>query len=392
MTPLVSLSVYVHTPFCLQRCRYCDFTTFESHEIYSPQEYFKDLHLEISNRHRFWKDRQIQSLYFGGGTPSLVDPSFILAIIEHFANSGFKFNDPCEITIEINPATMSQKNLDLYLSAGINRFSVGAQTFNDRLLKLCGRKHSAQDTRDTLKLLKVQNLNYSFDLLFALPHQSITDLKKDLDEILDWDPPHLSTYCLTVPEGHPMSFDRAMDEEQVEMFNLIESSLLKINLKKYELSNFAKPGLESIHNLSYWTDQPFWGVGLSSHSYDPNLGPYGTRFWNTKSIKAYPNDVLQAGERPEDWSSENFYEKLALNEAMTDTCHMFLRMCQGLPLDALQKFPSKAQEHIKSRFNQLISDGLLEKSQNQVFLSADGQIKSNLAYQHLTFLKDEISE
>lgn len=187
-----------------------------------------------------------------------------------------------------------------------------------------------------------------------------------------------------------MSFNRALDEEQVEMFDLIENSLLKIGLKKYELSNFAQPGSESVHNLSYWTDQPFWGVGLSAHSYDPNFGPYGTRFWNTKSVKAYPSDVLKVGERLNDWSSEGSHETLALNEAMTDTCHMYLRMCQGLPLDALQKFPLDAQKLIVSRLHQLIDDGLLKKSQNKVFLSPEGQIKSNIAYQHLTFLKDEI--
>ena len=389
MTPLVSLSIYVHTPFCLQRCRYCDFTTFEAQEIYSPKEYFRDLHSEISNRHHFWKDRQLQSLYFGGGTPSLVDPDLIIATIDHFANLGFEILDSTEITIEINPATLTEKSLDQYLSRGINRFSVGAQTFNDRLLKLCGRKHNAKDTRDTLKMLKEQKLNYSFDLLFALPNQSLSDLNEDLSEILEWAPPHLSTYCLTVPENHPMSFNRPEDDVQVEMFEVIEKRLLEIDLKKYELSNFAKPGFESIHNLCYWTDLPFWGVGLSSHSYDPAFGPFGTRFWNTKSIKAYPSEVQTRGVTISDWSSSEQFEVLRMHEAMTDFCHMHLRMMKGLPIDALQKFPPTQKALILNRAQQMIGDGLLQQNDTHLFLTTEGELKSNLVYQHLTFLTDD---
>lgn len=389
MTPLVSLSIYVHTPFCLQRCRYCDFTTFESHEIYSPKEYFRDLHTEISSRHHLWEDRQLQSLYFGGGTPSLVNPEFIVSTIKLFANLGFRFHDRTEITIEINPATMSEQSLNQYLSAGINRFSVGAQTFNDRLLTLCGRKHNAEDTRETLRLLKSRGLNYSFDLLFALPHQTLADLEKDLEEILEWAPPHLSTYCLTVPEGHPMSFERPLDDVQVEMFHRIETALKEIRLKKYELSNFSQQGFESVHNLSYWTDRPFWGVGLSAHSYAPFLGEYGTRFWNTRSIKAYPKDVLK-GQRFMEWSSPDLHERLRLHESMTDTCHMFLRMCAGLPLAALQKFPEKQRALIHSRFTQLIADELVLFQDDRFLLTPEGQLKSNLVYQQLTFLESEV--
>jgi len=388
----VSLSIYIHTPFCLQRCRYCDFTTFESHEIYPPEEYFKDLHREISHRHHLWKDRHLQSIYFGGGTPSLVDPKLIVATLQALANAGFHLPAEAEVTIEINPATLTEKSLEQYLSAGINRFSVGAQSFNDRLLKLCGRKHDAEDTRNTLRLLKKRDLNYSFDLLFALPHQSVEDLEKDLQEILEWRPPHLSTYCLTVPEGHPMSFHRPEDEEQIEMFELIEKTLAKIELYKYELSNFARPGFESVHNGCYWKDQAFWGIGLSSHSYAPDLGPFGTRFWNTKSVKRYPEEVKRQGPQLPDLFSEDQRETLAQHEAMTDFCHMYLRTLRGLPLEALQKFDSSARHLLRTRFQELIQDGLLTFTESHYRLTEEGQLKSNLVYRHLTFLKDEVND
>ena len=240
----MSLAVYVHIPYCLQRCRYCDFTTFEWKEILPPAEYVELVRREIRGRHSFWSEREISTLYFGGGTPSLLEPELIVAIRDELAKAGFVFRTDAEVTIEINPATISPGKLDVYRAAGINRYSVGAQTFDDNLLKLCGRRHSADDTRATLELLRRHDLNYSFDLLFALPGQTEAGLARDLDEVVDFAPPHLSAYCLTVPEGHPMARGRAPEDDQARMFDLIERRLAAIDLRKYEISNFARPGFE----------------------------------------------------------------------------------------------------------------------------------------------------
>ncbi len=283
----MALSVYVHIPYCLQRCRYCDFTTFEQSEILPPAKYVGQVQEEIRNRRDLWKTKEIKTLYFGGGTPSLVDPKHIVSLKNELSNAGFTFQKNFEGTIEINPATITRQKLETYLEAGINRFSVGAQTFDDQLLAMCGRKHSAEDTRETLKLLREYDLNYSFDLLFALPGQTLAGLQKDLNEVATFDPPHLSAYCLTVPEGHAMSVGRPPEGEQVEMFSTIETSLAKLGLRKYEISNFAKPGYESRHNLAYWNDSAYWGIGLSSHSYNPE--GFGSRFWNTNRSKPTPS-------------------------------------------------------------------------------------------------------
>ena len=221
----MALSVYVHIPYCLQRCRYCDFTTFEQSEIMAPEKYVGWVVQEIRRRHSFWPTHEIETLYFGGGTPSLLAPELIVTICRELANVGFAFTADCEITLEINPATLSEAKLDAYMHAGFNRFSVGAQTFNDALLKMCGRRHSAADTRETLRLLRKFQLNYSFDLLFALPGQTLNDVKLDLDEVTSFAPPHLSAYCLTVPETHPMSLGRPPEDEQIEMFEAIETHL-----------------------------------------------------------------------------------------------------------------------------------------------------------------------
>jgi oxygen-independent coproporphyrinogen-3 oxidase len=204
----MDFGAYVHIPYCLQRCRYCDFTTFEFSEIMPPEKYLQILLREIRKRSSLFEPTKLASLYFGGGTPSLIPAPFILSIISELANCGFEIDSDSEVTIEINPATVNEEKLDFYIKSGINRFSVGAQSFNDDLLKLCGRRHLAEDTRHTLRLLRERSLNYSFDLLFALPSQTLDQLKQDLDEVELFDPPHLSAYCLTVPSGHPMAKNR----------------------------------------------------------------------------------------------------------------------------------------------------------------------------------------
>jgi len=381
------LSVYVHIPYCLQRCRYCDFTTFEFSEIRPPEQYVKSVLEEIRNRRHLWPQTEIKTLYFGGGTPSLISPELIVAIKDELANSGFTFQPGAELTLEINPATMDAGKLRFYLDAGFNRFSVGAQTFNDRLLKSCGRKHSAADTHSTLKLLREARVNYSFDLLFALPGQSLSEVEEDLAIVADYSPPHLSAYCLTVPEGHPMATGRAPEAEQVAMFDAIERRLKAAGLEKYEISNFAKPGFESRHNCVYWNDESYWGLGLSSHSYNRAAGPHGLRFWNPKSLAVYGEQCARGGTSFESLLPGDQWEKLQLHEAMTDFCHMHLRTMAGLPEDALQnKFPVPALSAIQPRLEKLRERGWLDVHDNHWRLTSESQLISNKVFEELCFL------
>lgn len=382
----MALSIYVHIPYCLQRCRYCDFATFEQSEILPPDQYVTNLRQEIRQRRPLWRESEIKTLYFGGGTPSLISPGLILDICHELANCGFNFRTDCETTIEINPATMNEDSLRVYTQAGVNRFSVGAQTFNDRLLGLCGRKHSAEDTRRTLRFLSDHGLNYSFDLLFALPSQSKSDLLEDLKEVIDFAPPHLSAYCLTVPEGHPMNSGRPPEGEQIEMFDLITEQLYKIGLEKYEISNFARPGYESRHNLAYWNDSSYWGVGLSSHSYDRNFGSFGTRFWNPKTIPAYLEQAQSRGRSWIDFLGPEQVEELKEHEALTDFCHIHLRTMRGLPKDTLQrKFPIRHIE-VSKIMDKLIAAGWIYDFNDRWALSEQGQVLSNQVFSALTFL------
>ncbi len=382
---MTGLAVYIHIPYCLQRCRYCDFTTFEIDRIMPPQKYLELVLSEIRNRHQLLRERELNSVYFGGGTPSLVPAEHIVSILDELANAGLFFRPHTEITVEINPATVDPKKLETYLKAGVNRFSVGAQTFDDDLLKLCGRRHTASDTRSTLKLLDEGGVNYSFDLLFALPGQTQAGLMADLDEVSRFSPRHLSAYCLTVPQGHPMDKGRPLEDEQVEMFRLIEADLAKMGLQKYEISNFAKPGFESRHNLTYWQDRPYWGLGLSAHSY-LREGVWGTRFWNPKKWEDYisQSQLSFAGlETLADGLPQDQTETLAAHEALTDFCHIFLRTRAGLSLSALRKKFGPGAAVLASRFENLRNKGLLTRRGDNLALSPRGELLSNQVFAEL---------
>jgi len=381
----LGLAIYVHIPYCLQRCRYCDFTTFEAHQIMPPEEYLQLVLAEIRNRHQHLTTRTLDSVYFGGGTPSLVPAEHIVAILNELANVGFKSGPHTEVTVEINPATVDPRKLETYIKNGVNRFSVGAQTFNDNLLTLCGRKHNANDTRQTLKLLNSHDVNYSFDLLFALPGQTMAGLQADLDEVATFKPRHLSAYCLTVPEGHPMASNRPLEDEQIKMFDLIESELLKVNIKKYEISNFAQPGFESRHNQTYWNDQPYWGLGLSAHSYLP-VGPWGTRFWNPKTWPEYVAQAhlpFSAAKNLPESLPVGQKEQLDVHESLSDYCHMFLRTESGLNLSALRNKYGPRSDLLAPRLQRLLNRGFLTQTGDQISLSRHGQLLSNQVYAEL---------
>ena len=353
-----------------------------------PEEYVKVLIDEIRSRASDVPFRQTDTIYFGGGTPSLLEAPLILSVLEALAKEGFTWSRNAEITVEINPGTIDQKKLDQYLAIGINRFSVGAQTFNERLLKIAGRKHSSTETVETLNLLKSAGANYSFDLLFALPSQTAAEVRADLRTALAFSPSHLSAYCLTVPDNHPMARGRALESEQVEMFDLIEKELREAGIEKYEVSNFAKPGAESRHNTLYWTDQPYWGLGVSSHSYFPResredwaaAAPFGFRFWNPIGLKNYVKQVWPLVEKPSERGfnfvsppSESFaflrtlpseqIEILKENESLTDFCHTSLRFVRGMTTDAARlKFSPRAMALLLERLELLEHEGLLQRT------------------------------
>ncbi len=394
--------LYVHIPYCLQICTYCDFVKFESRDLPPHSDYISLLKRELKTRARAFGSRELTSIYFGGGTPSLFSPAEILSILEAVAIEGFTLASDAEVTLEINPGTITEGSLDEFLGLGVTRFSVGAQTFDEDLLKITGRKHSVADTLATLKMLAERKTNYSFDLLFGLPGQRIDGVKRDVRRALEFSPSHLSAYNLTVPAKHALNSGRASDDEQAEMFELIETELAAKGIFRYEVSNFAKPGFESCHNTLYWSDLPYWGLGIGSHSYVPrgddalesSATPWGVRFWNPPTIAAYRAE-LEKVEGARFWSSlsKDRFEKLELNEALTDFCHTALRSQTGLELARVEaKFGPTLGKAVRVRLDDPKLKEFLQHRQGSFALTKRGQAMADRVFETMTFLKDEILE
>ncbi len=414
MGPL-GFGIYIHIPYCLQKCLYCDFVTIDLQRRSStppPDEYVSCLLTELDLRAEdirsaLSSELPLTSIYFGGGTPSLLAAKDILAVLNKIATLGFSRAPNCEITIEINPGTIDAEKLDLYLASGVNRFSVGAQTFRDDFLRACGREHTSQMTRETLRLLSGRNLNFSFDLLFGLPHQNLNDLSDDLSELIAFSPPHVSLYNLTVPQNHPMNRGRATDEVQSQMFEVIETELQAVGLRRYEISNFSKTGFESRHNCLYWQGLPYWGVGIAAHSFLPEVGPFGSRFSNPSSTKVWMNQISGAS-LLQDESPLRFWEnlpkaqveRLFLHEALTDFFHTHLRQTRGFSwqefrttLQSFQVENTYIQKIIclaQTRADELKRTKLIVANDGRIRLTPTGYVLANAVFLKFTFLPDEL--
>lgn len=382
--------IYIHIPYCLQRCTYCDFATYVHTEIIPSQKYIDLVKKEISLNKNVFPAQALDTLYFGGGTPSLLPAEQIIDVITALKENDYVLKSDAEVTIEINPATIDERKLNLYLEHRVNRFSVGAQSFSDRLLKMVHREHNARQTQETLKLLESYKLNYSFDVLFALPTQTIDELKRDLDIASDFQMTHVSPYCLTVPEGHPLSKNRPLDTEQVEMFQLIHESLMAKGFQRYEISNYAKPGFESQHNLLYWTDQPFWGLGLSAHSYSKKSA-WGARFWNASNLNLYEKNILLRQTPGSLGFNQDNSETLNQAQSLTDFCYTSLRLSQGLSWDKVRsKFGDSVLERIHETAVPLLKQQLLQSKNQHYSLTDQGVFISNQIFEKFTFLEADL--
>jgi oxygen-independent coproporphyrinogen-3 oxidase len=377
--------IYIHIPYCLQLCPYCDFAKYEVGKVPDQAHYTELLLKEIRQKRKFVPYPIATSIYFGGGTPSLLLPKHFRAILQEIKNH-FELKSGLEITMEINPGTLTAEQIEELLSLGINRFSVGVQTFDDGLLQKIGRKHSAQETEKTLILLQKNKVNFSCDLLFALPNQTFAQVESDLEKMVGLGAHHISTYYLNVPENHFLAQARPTDDAQIEMFHFIEDFLEKNNILRYEISNFAREGFQSQHNKIYWTQQPYWGLGLSSHSYFPQDGFWGTRFFNPRSYDAYERTLLT----DKLFLPENV-EKLEQHQAMTEFCYTHLRRTQeGFSLDEFLKYFAIIPKMLQHELTRLTDQGLLEKSGKNLILSRKGRILSNLVFERLTFLREDL--
>ena len=292
-------NTYIHIPFCERKCNYCDFTSITSTEQ-KIDEYIEYLlkELEIYKRKVDIKEKQ-KTIYFGGGTPSLLSIENLKKIL-----SQFYFDENTELTVEVNPKTVDKNKLIAYKELGINRLSIGIQTFNEEKLKLLGRIHSSEEAINTYKLARnIGFKNMSVDLMFALPNQTLEMLKHDLEKVIELNPEHISIYSLIWEEGTKFYRDlkagklqEADNDLEATMYEYIINFLVEKGYIHYEISNFCKPGFQAKHNSIYWENKNYLGIGLSSAGYLSN-----ERYKNFFNLKDYykklDKDILPVEEK-----------------------------------------------------------------------------------------------
>ena len=286
------IGIYVHIPFCKKKCDYCDFISYCGKDDLI-EKYVDSVKKEIEN---VKIKSEITTIYIGGGTPSYIDSKYIVEILEKIKEKNVA--QDAEITIEVNPGTVTQEKLQDYINCGINRISMGLQTTNDELLKQIGRIYNYEQFLETYKMAKkVGFKNINVDLMLGLPNQRIIDLKESLENVLKLAPKHISVYSLIVEAGTPIANkiengEVKLPDEDLErnMYWYVKNTLELNGYKHYEISNFAKKGYESKHNMNCWNQMEYVGIGAAAHSYRDI-----TRYSNTEDIKEYIKNV-QKGE------------------------------------------------------------------------------------------------
>ncbi len=303
------LSLYLHFPYCLYKCHYCDFNSYAVQEVTGLEaSYVKALMAEWDLYQRKLHPFQIRSIFLGGGTPSLFSVSSLTHVL-NYLRSTLPFSSDCEITLEANPKTLTAEKIEGFERAGINRFSVGIQSFQDRYLIPLGRIHSGLEAKEVLMLLKKSSVRFSLDLIYGFPQQSVEEVLEDLKIAISFSPSHLSFYNLTVEKNTRLAHEVALgqktlpdEESQIEMFQMGEKLLEKAGYFPYEISNFSQPGFESRHNLNYWRYGDYLGLGAGAVSFlkmgffrDPtSLEGYGLRWTNPLTPKDYLKFISEA--------------------------------------------------------------------------------------------------
>lgn len=284
--------IYVHVPFCQKKCLYCDFYSVANNR--EVVRYVKALKIEAQKRAYELGGMDIETIYFGGGTPSLLPHHYIGEIVG-VLRSHYNVSPSAEISFECNPGDVGKVDIEHLLSYGVNRFSIGAQSFHDRLLQKLGRRHSHQEIIALFESLRQEGVNnISLDLIYSIPTEELKELGEDLDQLVSLSPEHISTYDLIYEEGTPLyemrskgEINELSEEVSIEMAHTVRQVLTEAGYQHYEISNFSKPSFRSRHNSNYWSGVPYIGLGPSAHSY---VAPW--RSWNASSLPLYTDQLL----------------------------------------------------------------------------------------------------
>ncbi|HEY2964590.1 MAG TPA: radical SAM family heme chaperone HemW [Pyrinomonadaceae bacterium] len=369
---MTQAGIYIHIPFCSSRCSYCDFAT-GLYQSDLAERYVCALveEIDLSREH----GASVDTIYFGGGTPSLLDPSQLRRILRAL-HEQFAVDPASEITLEINPGSVTLEKLREFRGLGINRASFGVQTFDDRELAKLGRSHTAADARRTFHDLRSAGFeNVSFDLIAGLPGQTLAGWQRNVDEALALRPEHLSFYLLEVHSGTPLAqhIQRGIQPQPDEdlaavMYEWMLERASQAGYEHYEISNLCRPGFQARHNTKYWTAAPYFGFGCSAHSYDGRR-----RRWSNQ------RDVLEYVRLAEKGSSPIVEEQdLTVNELRSEAVFLGLRLMRGVDLKRYREsFGVDLRVERATDLERFCEAGLVEVDGDLVRLTRSGALLSN---------------
>ena len=389
-----NLGIYIHIPFCIKKCSYCDFISFEN-KLDFQGKYIEQLKKEIESQKEILKNSDITTIYIGGGTPSAIKSKYIVEIINYLNEYiNFKESNNMEITIEVNPGTVTKQKLINYYNSGINRISIGLQCVQDRLLKIIGRIHNFEQFLETFKMAReVGFKNINVDLMIGLPEQNIEDIKQSIEKILELNPEHISVYSLIVEEGTKISkrieagFYQLPDEELERMeYSYVKNKLELAGYNHYEISNFAKEGFFSKHNLNCWKQEEYLGFGIAAHSYYDNI-----RFSNTIDLNKYLNATSKDFEEAnienmiklvKSNSLKEIHEVQSELDKKREYMLLGLRTLKGVSITEFkQKFIENPIYLFRKELEKLVNEELIEIDLDYIKLTRKGLDLANLVWE-----------
>lgn len=378
MPEQIPFSLYIHIPYCRHKCPYCDFNTYAVARI-PEQEYVQALLAELDFRLSSdeWRGRRVQSIYFGGGTPSLFSSESIDVILRHISARS-EIESALEVTIEANPGTVNAESLESYRKSGVNRLSLGAQSFTPGMLENLGRVHTAEETVDAVRMSRSAGFdNLSLDIIYALPGQTLEDFEYDLSQLILLSPEHISAYGLTIEQGTPFyqayskgGLSLPREDVEVEMMTRLNSTLEKNNYLHYEISNFAREGMYSRHNSAYWNGDDYLGLGAGAHSFvrkSAEGGISGVRWSNFAQPEMYMKRSCATGH------AESWKDSVSQRDARFEFFFLGLRKIEGVSKSEYEgRFGEDVDVVYGSIINDLTRQGLLLNNNGILKLTSRG--------------------
>ena len=359
--------IYIHIPFCKKKCHYCDFyiTTNKN----NVTKLIEAIQFELILRKKFLDGSNVKTIYFGGGTPSMINPNYIEKVMNQIKNN-FEINSNIEISLEANPDDINYENLTKWKKYGINRISLGVQSLNNKILNFINRRHNKSTAISSIKKISEHFDNFSIDLIYGIPSNKYDNLESDVNQIIKLSPPHISAYSLTIEKNTVFQnwlnnniIKKEKEEEIIRQFNLLKEMLEKEKYIQYETSSFSKKGYESKHNSGYWKRKKYLGIGPSAHSFNGEF-----RYWNISDNKKY---ISSLNKSIIPITEEKLSKKMKINEIIM----IGIRTKWGIDNNQLiKKHKYDILKNQKQTIEKLIDDKLIYINKTKIKATKKGGI------------------